>query len=256
MFDYSRNELMLISAARLLHNGGTVLVGVGLPNIACNLAQKTHAPNLTLIYESGVIGAQPTRLPLSIGDPSLANHALAIESLFDIFSLYLQTGLIDVGFLGCAQIDQYANINSTVIGNYKYPKTRLPGSGGAKEIASWVKRTIVITKHSLRKFPQRVDFHTSGGAFSLPKNTNHSSSQANNVTVVTDLGILNTDDLGELQLSSIHPGVSFQEIQANTSWKLKTSHDLHKTKPPTKEELRALRSELNSEEFYSKRIKD
>jgi glutaconate CoA-transferase subunit B len=144
---YNATELMIINAARLLQDGDQVFVGVGIPNLACNLARRTHAPHLQMIYEAGVIGAQPERLPLSIGDPTLVSGALAVCSMFDIFSFYLQRGNIDVGFLGGAQIDQFGNINATVIGDYFHPKVRLPGSGGSMEIAAWANRCYIITPH-------------------------------------------------------------------------------------------------------------
>src|SRR5512142_2999172 len=161
--EYSASELMTINSARLLRDGDVVFVGVGLPNLACNLARRTHAPNLTMIYEAGVIGAQPARLPLSIGDPTLVTGAASICSMYEIFALYLQRGLIDVGFLGGAQIDRYGNINTTVIGPYGQPKVRLPGSGGACEIATSARRTLIIGTHQRRRFPERVDFVTSPG---------------------------------------------------------------------------------------------
>ena len=164
---YSPSELMIINAARLLKDGDVVFVGVGQPNLACNLAKRTHAPNLVMIYEAGVIGAEPARLPLSIGDPTLVSGALSIVSMYDIFALYLQRGNIDVGFMGGAQIDRYGNINATVIGpDYHHPKTRLPGSGGAQEIAAWANRCYIMTPHQKRRFPERVDFLTSAGFLS------------------------------------------------------------------------------------------
>ena len=155
---YSAAELMTINAARLLRDGDVVFVGVGLPNLACNLARRTHAPNLVMIYEAGVIGAQPARLPLSIGDPTLVSGALAVCSMYDIFAFYLQRGNVDVGFLGGAQIDRYGNINATVIGDYNHPKVRLPGSGGSMEIAAWANRCYIITPHQKRRFPEKCGF--------------------------------------------------------------------------------------------------
>ena len=155
---YTSSELMTINAARLLRDGDVVFVGVGLPNLACNLARRTHAPNLLMIYEAGVIGARPQRLPLSIGDPTLVSGATAVCSMYDIFTLYLQRGNVDVGFLGGAQIDRFGNINSTVIGDYQHPKVRLPGSGGSMEIAAWANRCYVITPHQKRRFPESGAF--------------------------------------------------------------------------------------------------
>src|SRR5512137_1472858 len=165
--DYTASELMTINSARLLRDGDVVFVGVGQPNLACNLARRTHAPNLLMIYEAGVIGAQPARLPLSIGDPTLVSGATAVCSMYDIFSLYLQRGNVDVGFMGGAQIDRFGNINATVIGaDYTHPKTRLPGSGGAQEIAAWSNRCYLMTPHQKRRFPEKVDFLTSAGFLS------------------------------------------------------------------------------------------
>ena len=155
---------MIINAARLLRDGDVVFVGVGQPNLACNLAKRTHAPNLVMIYEAGVIGAEPARLPLSIGDPTLVSGALSVVSMYDIFTLYLQRGNVDVGFLGGAQIDRYGNINATIVGtDYEHPKVRLPGSGGAQEIAAWANRCYIMTPHQKRRFPEKVDFLTSAG---------------------------------------------------------------------------------------------
>jgi len=153
--DYSSSELMTINAARLLRDGDVVFVGVGLPNLACNLARRTHAPNIVMIYEAGVVGAQPARLPLSIGDPTLVSGAACVCSMYEIFAFYLQRGLIDVGFLGGAQIDRYGNVNATVIGDYAHPKVRLPGSGGSAEIAAWANRTYLLTPHQKRRFPEK-----------------------------------------------------------------------------------------------------
>ena len=156
MADYTSPELLTINAARLLQDGDRVFVGVGLPNLACNLARRTHAPNLLMIYEAGVIGAQPARLPLSIGDPTLVSGALSVCSMYDIFAFYLQRGNVDVGFMGGAQIDRFGNINATVIGDYAHPKVRLPGSGGSMEIAAWANRCYLLTPHSKRRFPAEV----------------------------------------------------------------------------------------------------
>jgi len=250
---YSSSELMTINAARLLRDGDVVFVGVGLPNLACNLARRTHAPNLLMIYESGVIGAQPVRLPLSIGDPTLVSGATAVCSMYDIFAFYLQRGNIDVGFMGGAQIDRFGNINATVIGDYFHPKVRLPGSGGSKEIAAWANRCYIITPHQKRRFPAKVDFCTSAGflggraereAFGL----RGGGTQA----VVTDIGILQPDETGELVLTSLHPARTVEEAIANTGWELKIAADLHITQPPTQEELRILREDLDPTSIYLK----
>ncbi len=251
--DYSAAELMTINAARLLRDGDVVFVGVGLPNLACNLARRTHAPSLVMIYEAGVIGAQPERLPLSIGDPTLVSGALSVCSMYDIFTLYLQRGNIDVGFLGGAQIDRFGNINATVIGDYQEPKVRLPGSGGAMEIAAWANRCYIITPHQIRRFPEKVDFRTSAGFLDgrAERESAHlrgSGPQA----VVTNLGLLEPDDNGELCLTALHPGIQVEEVRQNTGWELKTAADLQITQPPTMEELTILREQLDPDGIYLK----
>jgi glutaconate CoA-transferase, subunit B len=252
-FTYSSSELMIINAARLLRDGDVVLVGVGQPNLACNLARRTHAPNLVMIYEAGVIGAQPARLPLSIGDPTLVSGAIAVCSMYDLFAFYLQRGYVDVGFMGGAQIDRFGNINATIIGDYAHPKVRLPGSGGSKEIAAWASRCILLTPHQRRRFPEKVDFQTSAGflggrmereAARLPGK----GPQA----VVTDLGILEPDENGELMLAALHPGASIEQAKANTGWDLKISETVPTTRPPTTEELRILREELDPSGIHLK----
>ena len=251
--DYSSSELMTINSARLLRDGDVVFVGVGLPNLACNLAMRTHAPGLVMVYEAGVIGAQPARLPLSIGDPTLVSGALSVCSMYDIFALYLQRGCIDVGFLGGAQIDRFGNINATVIGDYGHPKVRLPGSGGSMEIAAWASRCYIMTPHQKRRFPEKVDFRTSAGFLGgrAEREAAHlrgSGPQA----VVTDLGILEPDEAGELVLTALHPGVEAEQARANTGWDLKVAPELKTTKPPTEEELRILRDDLDPEGIYLK----
>ena len=248
---FTSSELLTINAARMLRNGDTVFVGVGLPNLACNLARRTHAPDLQLIYEAGVIGARPARLPLSIGDPTLVSGATAVCSMYDIFAFYLQRGNIDVGFLVGAQIDQFGNINATVIGDYAHPKVRLPGSGGSMEIAAWANRCYILTPHQKRRFPARVDYATSAGflagrAQRLAAGVRGGGPQA----VVTDLGILEPNENGELVLAALHPGISPEQVQANTSWPLKLAPNLRETLPPTQEELRILHEELDPQGIY------
>jgi glutaconate CoA-transferase subunit B len=251
--NYSSAELMTINSARLLRDGDVVFVGVGLPNLACNLARRTYAPNLVMIYEAGVIGAQPARLPLSIGDPTLVSGALAVCSMYDIFALYLQRGNIDVGFLGGAQIDRFGNINATVIGGYQTPKVRLPGSGGSMEIAAWANRCYVMTPHQKRRFPEKVDFRTSAGF--LGGRAERDSARlrgAGPQAVVTDIGIMEPDENGELTLTALHPGKTAEEAQANTGWELKVASKLRLTEPPSAEELRILREELDPQGIYLK----
>lgn len=243
---------MTVHAARLLRDGDVVFVGVGLPNLACNLARRTHAPNLVLIYEAGVIGAQPARLPLSIGDPTLVTRATSVCSMYDIFSLYLQRGNVDVGFLGGAQIDRFCNINATVIGDYDHPKVRLPGSGGSMEIAGWANRCYIMTPHQKRRFPEKVDFATSAGFLDGRARREASGVRGGGPqAVVTNLGFMEPDENGELVLTALHPGVTVEEVQANTGWKLKVAPQLRITEPPGEEELRLLR-ELDPQKIYLK----
>lgn len=251
--DYSSTELMIVNSARLLQDGDVVFVGVGLPNLACNLAQRTHAPHLQMIYEAGVIGARPARLPLSIGDPTLVSGATSVCSMYDIFTLYLQRGNVDVGFLGGAQIDRFGNINATVIGDYAQPKTRLPGSGGSREIAAWANRCYIITPHQKRRFPEKVDFCTSAGFFTGQGERDRLNLRGKGPqAVVTDIGILQPDESGELVLTALHPGRSMDEAKNNTGWVLKCDRCETITKPPTEEEIRILRKELDPEGIYLK----
>jgi glutaconate CoA-transferase subunit B len=245
---------MIIHSSRLLRDGDVVFVGVGQPNLACNLAKRTHAPNLTMIYEAGVIGAEPERLPLSIGDPTLVTGSLSVVSMFDIFSLYLQKGNVDVGFLGGAQIDRYGNINATVIGpDYNHPKTRLPGSGGAQEIAAWANRCYIMTPHQLRRFPEKVDFLTSAGYIDGKGAREKAGLRgAGPVCVVTDLGMLEPDENGELVLTTLHPGKTADQAKANTGWDLKVSKDLKISSDVTQIELDILRNELDPSGIYLK----
>ncbi len=251
---YSSAELMIINAARLLHNGDVVFVGVGQPNLACNLAKRTHAPDLLMIYEAGVIGAEPARLPLSIGDPTLVSGALSVVSMYDIFSLYLQRGNVDVGFLGGAQIDRYGNINATSIGeDYRHPKVRLPGSGGAQEIAAWASRCYIMTPHQKRRFPEKVDFLTSAGYLDGAGAREKAGLRGKGpVGVVTDIGFMEPDESGELMLTALHPGKTAQEARDNTGWALKVSPNLRTTAAVAEKELRILREQLDPTGIYLK----
>ena len=250
---YSSPELMTINASRLLRDGDVVFVGVGIPNLACNLARRTHAPHLVMIYEAGVIGAQPARLPLSIGDPTLVSGALAVCSMYDIFALYLQRGNIDVGFMGGAQIDRFGNINATVIGPYDHPKVRMPGSGGSMEIAAWANRCYILTPHQKRRFPEKVDFRTSAGFLSGRAEREAEGLRGSGIqAVVTDLGILEPDENGELSLTALHPGRTVAQAKENTGWELKIAARLRVTEPPSGEELRILRADLDPQGIYLK----
>jgi len=251
--EYNASELMIINAARLLRDGDVVFVGVGQPNLACNLARRTHAPNLLMIYEAGVIGARPARLPLSIGDPTLVSGASLVCSMYDVFTLYLQRGNVDVGFLGGAQIDRYGNINATVIGPYDHPKVRLPGSGGSQEIAAWANRCYIMTPHQKRRFPEKVDFVTSAGFLNGSGERQAAGLRGSGPqAVVTNLGILEPDDSGEMILTALHPGCTLEQAQDNTGWPLKAAPQLRLTEPPTAEELRILRDELDPDRIYLK----
>jgi len=222
-------------AARELADGEVVFVGIGLPNLACNLARRTHAPNLVLIYESGAVGATPSRLPVSIGDPALVTGSLMVCGMADVFQLFLQNGRIEVGFLGGAQVDRHGNINTTVIGDYKKPRVRLPGSGGAAEIAIHAQRILIVSKVSPRAFPERVDFLTSPGD--------------RVAKVITDKGVLERDaQSGELVLASLYPGVEVKDVQVG--WKLRSRAHLGRLEPPSSIELQLLREVLDPQRLY------
>ncbi len=251
---YTSAELMIINAARLLKDGDVVFVGVGQPNLACNLAKRTHAPDLVLIYEAGVIGAEPARLPLSIGDPTLVSGALSVVSMYDIFANYLQRGNVDVGFLGGAQIDRFGNINATFIGNdYAHPKVRLPGSGGSQEIAAWANRCYIMTPHQKRRFPEKVDFLTSAGYLDGKGKREKAGLRGKGpMSVVTDIGILEPDSTGELILTVLHPGKTAQEAIENTGWQLKVAARLRTSELVKEKELMILRKELDPKGIYLK----
>ncbi len=254
LMDFSANELMIAAAARELQGARVAFVGVGLPNIVCNLAQRSHAPNLELVYEAGVFGARPARLPLSIGDPTIVTGAVCAMGMPDLFQLYLQRGLIDVGFLGAAQIDRFGNINTTVIGDYAHPKVRLPGSGGAAEISILCERILVITRLNKRAFPERVDFITSpgyldGGDARARLNLRGRGPEA----VLTDLCIFRfTPDTHEMMVTSLHPGVTAEKVRENISWEVRFAGTLETTPPPTSDELRLIREELDLQGLYSR----
>lgn len=250
---YSSAELMIINAARLLRDGDVVFVGVGQPNLACNLAKRTHAPNLVMIYEAGVIGAEPARLPLSIGDPTLVSGALSVVSMYDIFANYLQRGNVDVGFMGGAQIDKFGNVNATVIGDYAQPKVRLPGSGGSQEIAAWAERCYIMTPHQKRRFPEKVDFMTSAGFLNGRKEREATGVRGGGMlAVVTDIGMLEPDDNGEMVLTALHPGKTVEAAKENTGWDLKIAVELRTTETVTEKELRILREDLDPNGLYLK----
>jgi glutaconate CoA-transferase, subunit B len=251
---YSKNEIMIVASARLLAGVRNCFVGVGLPNVACNLAQRTVAPELQLVYESGVFGARPRRLPLSIGDPTLATGSTAVTSMFELFAFYLQAGLIDVAFLGGAQIDRFGNLNTTVIGDYERPKVRLPGSGGACEIAIHARKILVIMRQAARSFVERLDFRTSPGHSGDREHDRVRGWSGSGPTdVVTDLATYGFDeDTGEMTLVTLHPGVTLDDVRASMGWEPRLGPEVAQTPPPTADELRLLRDELDPEGMYTK----
>lgn len=255
MSDYSPSEMMIVAAARALAGVRTVFVGVGLPNVACNLARWTVAPDLELIYESGVYGARPARLPLSIGDPALISGATSVCSMADLFGLYLQGGLIEVAFLGGAQIDRFGNLNTTVIGDYTRPKVRLPGSGGACEIAINAQQVFIIMRLNQRAFVPQLDFVTSPGHLKGQREREQLGLPGGGPQwVVTDQCTFSFDsNSGEMTLASLHPGVELAAVQEQVGWKLRIAPDLHEIAPPTADELGLLRHELDPQGIYTKR---
>jgi glutaconate CoA-transferase, subunit B len=252
--EYSPGEIMAVTAARALENGEVVFVGIGLPNLACNLARATHAPDLVLVYESGAIGAVPDRLPVSIGDPALVTGSLMVASMADVFQYMLQNRRIEVGFLGAAQIDRWGNINTTVIGPYGAPAVRLPGSGGAAEVAAHAQRTIVIAKLGARAFPADVDFVTSPGhRYRGARRSQQASPGAGPVMVITDMGILEPDaESGELVLAALYPGVTAGMVAKGIAWPLKSRASLRDVPPPTPQELDLLRHRLDPHKLFLK----
>ena len=241
---FTSDEMMSIAAARQLSNNQVCFIGIGLPSKAANVARRLHAPDLVMIYESGTLGAKPSRLPLSIGDGDLAETADTIVSVPEIFNYLLQPGRIDVGFLGAAQIDKHANLNSTVIGTYRNPVVRLPGAGGAPEIAGACKKVIVMLRQSPRSFLNELPFVTSVGFGSGPGDREkYGLKGAGPVMVITDLGMLEPDPkTKELVFTHIHPNIEIEKVIESTGWNLRIADQLEVTKPPTKEELEAIRS--------------
>jgi len=247
MSEYAASEMMIAASARELAHARVVFVGIGLPNIACNLAQRTVAPRLELVYEAGVYGAHPSRLPLSIGDPCLVTGATAVVPMPQLFQYYLQGGLIDVGFLGVAQMDRFGNLNTTVIGDYRRPKVRLPGSGGACEIALMCRHVLIIARLSRRTFVEKLDFVTSPGFLAGGDARDRLGDYGQGPTaVITDMGVFRFDAVTrEMTLASLHPGCSVEGVQEQVSWPLRVAHDLSVTTAPTSEELRIMREDLD-----------
>jgi glutaconate CoA-transferase subunit B len=236
-------EMMTIAAARALPDGATCLVGIGLPGTAANVARRLHAPRLVLVYESGAIGSKPGSLPLSIGDGILAETADTVVGVVEMFNVWLQPGRIEIGFLGAAQLDRYANINTTVVGDYEQPTVRLPGAGGAPEIASSCGEVIVVLRHAPDKLVETVDFVTSVGFGAGPGDRERLGLRGGGPTrVITDLGLLAPDpETCELVLTHVHPGVTVEQARAATGWQLRVSDTLETTPAPTAEELATVR---------------
>jgi glutaconate CoA-transferase subunit B len=247
MTDFTPSELMIINAARALQGVRTVFVGVGLPNIACNLARHMGAPELELIYESGVYAARPARLPLSIGDPALVSGAISVCSMADLFGLYLQGGLVEVAFLGGAQIDRFGNLNTTVIGDWSQPKVRLPGSGGACEIAINAQQIFIIMRLKRRAFVEQLDFVTSPGHLAGHGERKKLGLPGSGPRlVVTDKCTFTFDDQsGEMHIASLYPGVRLEEVQAEVSWPLRVVEPVATSDPPSKQEVHILREDLD-----------
>ncbi|WP_433566699.1 CoA-transferase subunit beta [Nocardia sp. CA-151230] len=242
--EYTADEMMTVAAARALRGDRTCFVGIGLPSSAANLARTTHSPGLVLIYESGTLGSKPFQLPASIGDGILAETADAVISVPEVFNYWLQPGRIDVGFLGAAQLDKYGNINTTIIGgDYAHPKVRLPGAGGAPEIAASCGEVFVVVRQSSRTFVEQVDFITSfGHGRGQGERARLGLRGAGPTLVITDLGVLRPDEDGEFVLTGLHPGVTLDRVRAATGWELKVAREIEVSDPPTAAELGALRA--------------
>jgi glutaconate CoA-transferase subunit B len=244
MTAWTRDEMMTVAASRLLWDGCVCFVGIGLPSAACNLARLTHAPDIVLVYESGTLGTRPDVLPLSIGDGELAETAACVVPLPEIFSYFLQAGRVDVGFLGAAQIDRHGNLNSTVIGPYDAPTTRLPGAGGATEIAAHARQTFVMLKATPRSLVARLDFRTSAGFLDGHGARARTTMRgAGPRTVITDFGVLTPEPVSEeLRLSALFPGVIADEARAAVGWPLHVAGRLDTIEPPSALELETLRA--------------
>jgi len=238
----NRQDVMICVASKLFRDNQVAFVGVGAPNLAANLAKRMHAPDLVMIYETGIVGARPFKMPQSVGDAGVAAHSQAILGSLEIFTWVLQGGHVDLGFLGGAQVDRWGNLNSTVIGDYRHPTVRLPGSGGASDIASMTKRTVIMMPHEKRRFPADVDFITSPGFVGGREGRRKLGMIGGGPEVViTDLGVLGFDDTGEMELRSVHPGVTVDQVLAETGWDLKVAGTVGSTELPTAAELVVLR---------------
>jgi len=243
MTDHTPTEMMTIAAARALTNDDVCFVGIGAPSAACNLARLTHAPDITLIYESGTIGTAPSILPLSIGDGELCETALTTVSVPEMFRYWLQGGRITVGFLGAAQLDRFGNINTTVVGDYAHPKVRLPGGGGAPEIASSCGQIFITLKQARRAMVEKIDFITSMGHGSGGDDrARHGLKTKGPTLLITDLAVWTPDpETREFTVSTLHPGVTREQVQESCGWPIRYAADVGETPPPTHEELSVLR---------------
>lgn len=250
--EYKLTELMAICAAREIKDGEIAFIGTGLPMLGGMLAKYTTAPNCVMVFESGVVDARPKRTPLSIGDACLVPGSVMLGGLTEVFGLVLQPGYVDVGFIGAAQIDKFGNLNTTVIGDYRAPKVRLPGSGGANDIGSLAKRVIVMMKQDRRKFVEKLDYLTTPGWLDGPGGRERAGlPRGGPAAVITDLGLYRFDpETKEMFLEFYHPGLTVERIRENVSWTLKVSPQVRETKPPTKRELRVLRTKCDPEGIF------
>lgn len=249
--DYDPAELMVATAARELRNGESVFVGLGLPSVASTLAKRTHAPDIRMVYESGIVGANPTEdVPYAIAAPELVRGATSTVPMLEVFDTYLQGRRLDVGFLGGAQVDRHGNINSTVIGDYEDPDVRLPGSGGACEIACNVPRTLIVMPHERRRFPEEVDFLTSPGYVDGREGRADLGLPGGPEAIISDKAVMRFDETGEAYVDQLHPGVEREQVQAATGWDLQFADDVGETRPPSRTAVRLIREELDPEDVH------
>lgn len=256
MSDYTLDELMVIEAARQIRDGDVVFVGTGLPLLATTFAQRTHAPNLCFVVESGAIAPLVLPTPISVSDPKLMRRAVRLGTLREVLGCLLQRGLVDVGFLGGAQIDQFGNINSTVIGDYAKPTVRLPGSGGGNDIASHARRLLIITRHEKRRFPPHCDYITSPGYIHGPEARQKAGLRVTNpsITVVTDLAVLEIDPAtGRLRVARLMPGVFLQQVKDQTGFEVRAGPSVGSVEPPSPEAIEVLRHEIDPQGLYLER---
>ena len=254
---YALDELMVVEASRYISDGDTVLVGTGMPMVAALFAQKNHAPHMCYVVETGPLAPDVIPTPISVSDPRVMHRAARFGSLADSLGGVLQRGLADVGFLGGAQIDQFANVNSTVIGDYDRPKIRFPGSGGANDIASHAKKILIITRHEKRRFAERCDYITSPGYIDGPEGRKEAGLPVPypDIYVVTDLTVMSIDkSQGRLRVEKLMPGVTLEQVRENTDFELLAAPEVTTVDPPTAEELRALREEVDPEGTYLKGV--